>query len=68
MADYVENALHDREWGEWYAILDRAGHAKADCKGFALKGRIMCACLANLCVLARRYLEGSLPVIGDLPN
>ena len=69
MADYVENALHDREWGEWYAILDRAGHAKADCKGFALKGPYhVPRCLANLCVLARRYLEGSLPVIGDLPN
>ena len=35
------------------------GHATADA---------VPRCLANLCVLARRYLEGSLPVIGDLPN
>lgn len=64
MADYVENALRDRDWGEWYAILARDGRVKADCKGFELKGPYhVPRCLVNLCVLARRYLAHRLPAV-----
>ncbi|MCD7737178.1 MAG: AGE family epimerase/isomerase [Lachnospiraceae bacterium] len=64
MVDYVENAMRDHVWGEWYAILNRDGSPKVDCKGFALKGPYhVPRALVNLCVLVRRYLEGSLPVV-----
>ena len=59
MADYVENALRDKEYGEWFAVLQRDGAMRADCKGFALKGAYhVPRCLMNLCVLLQRALDG----------
>lgn len=61
MADYVENALRDQEYGEWFAVLQRDGAMRADCKGFALKGAYhVPRCLLNLCVLLQRALDGEI--------
>lgn len=67
MAAYVEQAFHDRQYGEWYAILHRDGTVRADCKGFSLKGPYhVPRCLANLTVLLEEYLSRGQALIGGV--
>ncbi|MBD5093040.1 MAG: hypothetical protein HDT26_01885 [Subdoligranulum sp.] len=63
MADYVEHAMRDPVYGEWYSVLRRDGSIRADRKGFELKGPYhVPRCLMQLVVLLQRYLDGTLPL------
>lgn len=56
--EYTERRFRDREYGEWYAILDREGNILCDRKGFELKGPYhIPRCLMEISLLAEKYIE-----------
>lgn len=54
---YVEKLFRDKEYGEWYSILDRNGGVVCDYKGFELKGPYhITRCLMEISTFAEKYL------------
>lgn len=52
-----EKLFRDKEYGEWYSILDRNGGVVCDYKGFELKGPYhITRCLMEISTFAEKYL------------
>ncbi len=56
--DYTGRYFRDREYGEWYSVLNRDGSVLCDKKGFALKGAYhIPRCLMQMVTLLDWFLQ-----------
>lgn len=56
--EYTEEYFRDKEYGEWYSILNRDGGVICDWKGFELKGPYhITRCLMEISLFAENYLR-----------